>query len=418
MTDMGIREMAVELLVNNWVSLLTTLLVAFAVARVLVLSARYFPILCGQSANVSAVQSAHSKPTPRVGGVAIFTALVLSLLYLPTASIAANLMFFAAASILFGAGLAEDLGFGISPRLRLAAAIASSLAVVLALNVYIPRLNIPYLDGVISYWVVGVCVSLFVTAAVANAFNLIDGINGLSAFTGILAALSLAGIAAAVGNESIFLLSMMLAAAVLGFFLVNYPNGQIFLGDAGAYTMGFVLAWFGIVLLNSSAEVSAWAILLTVYWPLCDTLLAIYRRSKSQKDKMAPDRLHAHQLVMRSLEIMVLGRDKRHLANPLSTAILAPFVAVPPMIAVLFWDKPLFSFVAAVVLLGLFWGSYFAAGSVVRRYRLRQAISSVGPRPRRPVLYVPPVTPLSANTPVVHPANLAATHKTLEAVRR
>jgi UDP-N-acetylmuramyl pentapeptide phosphotransferase/UDP-N-acetylglucosamine-1-phosphate transferase len=391
---------------------------SLVVACGLVFCAQFVPRLYGQPSTINAVQSAHSRPTPRVGGIAIFSALVLSVLFVPADVVTAHVKFFAAALILFGAGLAEDLGFGISPRWRLAAAVVSSFAVVLALNIYIPRLNIPYLDGAISFWVVGVCATLFVTAAVANAFNLIDGVNGLSGFTGILAAMSLAGISAAVGNEAIFALSTTLAAAVFGFLLVNYPKGRIFLGDAGAYTMGFVLAWFGIALLNSSPEVSAWAILLTVYWPLCDTLIAIYRRSKSKKDKMAPDRLHAHQLVMRSLEIMVLGRDRRHLANPLSTAILAPFVAMPPMVAVLFWDKPLFSFVAAVVFLVLFWGSYFAAGSVVRRYRLRQAMASVGPRPRKPVLYVPPVMPPATNTPVVHVANVALPHKTLEAVRR
>ena len=371
MTDMGIREMAVELLVNNWLSLLTTLLVAFAVARLLVLSARSFSILCGQSANVSAVQSAHSKPTPRVGGVAIFAALVLTVFYVPETIAVSYPSFLAAAGLLFFVGLAEDLGFGISPRWRLLAAVGASLAAVVMLGIWLPRLNIPYVDVAMGYWIVGVPVTLLITAGVANGFNLIDGVNGLSGYTGIVAALALAAISVQAGNEALALVLLFLACAVAGFFLVNYPRGTIFLGDAGAYTLGFVLAWFGIALLNAAPSVSAWSILLTVYWPLCDTLLAMYRRSRSKRDAMAPDRLHAHQLVMRSLEILVLGRGRRNLANPLTTLVLAPFVAAPPLAGVLLWNNPLLAFGFAVVFLGLFWGTYFFAADMARVYRRR-----------------------------------------------
>ena len=371
MESMGISDVAVELFLNNWGTLLTTLLVAYAVARLLVLSARYFPILCGQTANVSAVQSAHSKPTPRVGGVAIFTALVLTVFYVPETIAVSYPSFLAAAGLLFLVGLAEDLGFGISPRWRLLAAVGASLAAVVMLGIWLPRLNIPYVDVAMGYWIVGVPVTLFITAGVANGFNLIDGVNGLSGYTGIVAALALAAISVQAGNDVMALVSLFLACAVAGFFLVNYPRGTIFLGDAGAYTLGFVLAWFGIALLNAAPSVSAWSILLTVYWPLCDTLLAMYRRSRSKRDAMAPDRLHAHQLVMRSLEILVLGRGRRNLANPLTTLVLAPFVAAPPLAGVLLWNNPLLAFGFAVVFLGLFWGTYFFAADMARVYRRR-----------------------------------------------
>ena len=140
---------------------------SLVVACGLVFCAQFVPRFYGQPSTINAVQSAHSSATPRVGGIAIFSALVLSVLFVPADVVTAHVKFFAAALILFGAGLAEDLGFGISPKWRLAAAVVSSFAVVLALNIYIPRLNIPYLDGAISFWVVGVCATLFVTAAVA-----------------------------------------------------------------------------------------------------------------------------------------------------------------------------------------------------------------------------------------------------------
>lgn len=380
--------MAAELLANifsvGWIPLITTVAVAFVAARFLVVFAGYFPILCGQSANVTAVQSAHSTPTPRVGGVAIFLALLLSMGFVPGTAGFNFPTFLAAAALLFCVGLAEDLGFGISPRWRLLAAVVASLAAVLFLGIWLPRLNIPYVDIAMAHWIVGVPVTLFIVAGVANGFNLIDGVNGLSSFTGIVAALALAGIAAQSGIEGLAAMSLYVMCAVAGFFLVNFPRGKIFLGDAGAYTLGFVLAWLGIAVLNAAPSVSAWAILLTVYWPLCDTLLAMYRRSRRKRDAMAPDRLHAHQLVMRSLEILILGRGRRKLANPLTTIVLAPFVAAPPLAGVLLWNNPLLAFVFAVGFLGLFWGSYFFAGKLTRVYRPRNTAS-----PRKPVFARP-----------------------------
>ena len=375
--------MAAELLANifsvGWFPLISTVSVAFVGARLLVVFAGYFPILCGQSSNVSAVQSAHSTPTPRVGGVAIFLALLLSMGFVPETAGLSFPTFLAAAALLFCVGLAEDLGFGISPRWRLLAAVVASLAAVLFLGIWLPRLNIPYVDIAMAHWIVGVPVTLFIVAGVANGFNLIDGVNGLSSFTGIVAALALAGIAAQSGSDGLAATSLFVVSAVAGFFLVNFPRGKIFLGDAGAYTLGFVLAWIGIAVLNAAPSISAWAILLTVYWPLCDTLLAMYRRSRSKRDAMAPDRLHAHQLVMRSLEILILGRGRRNLANPLTTIVLAPFVAAPPLAGVLLWNNPLLAFVFAVGFLGLFWGSYFFAGRLTRVYRRRITVSPSKP---------------------------------------
>ena len=80
------------------------------------------------------------------------------------------------------------------------------------------------------------------------------------------------------------------------------------------------------------------AILLIFFWPVADTLLAIWRRWKWGNSAGRPDRLHFHQLAMRFLVIRFFGRDKRHIANPIATLILAPFISVPQILGVLFWD--------------------------------------------------------------------------------
>ena len=103
-------------------------------------------------------------------------------------------------------------------------------------------------------------------------------------------------------------------------------------------------------------------------------MLAIYRRWRLGAGAMAPDRLHVHQLVMRMLEIRFLGKGRRHISNPLTTLVLAPFVMAPPIAAVLLWDDPFGAILAVTGFTLLFWGSYFAAFRLcgwVGRRRLR-----------------------------------------------
>jgi UDP-N-acetylmuramyl pentapeptide phosphotransferase/UDP-N-acetylglucosamine-1-phosphate transferase len=187
--------------------------------------------------------------------------------------------------------------------------------------------------------------------------------------TAIVAAVALSQIAASADYTIMVNLAMMMAAVIFGFFLLNYPLGLIFLGDAGAYTIGFVLSWFGISVLLNSPDVSPWAILLTVYWPIADTLLAIFRRSRSKSFVSAPDRLHVHQMAMRALEICVLGRNRRHIANPLTTLVLAPFVIAPPVAGVLLWNQNLNAFLAVLGFSVLFFASYAAVPVLIRRCR-------------------------------------------------
>ena len=74
------------------------------------------------------------------------------------------------------------------------------------------------------------------------------------------------------------------------------------------------------------------------FWPVADTGLAIWRRWKLGNPTDRPDRLHFHQLAMRFIEIRFLGRDKRNLANPLATVALIPFISIPQIFGVFFWN--------------------------------------------------------------------------------
>lgn len=354
-----------------WYSLGYIAAISFVACMCIIALAQVFPWLCGRRDDENAVQSMHSRPTPRIGGVAIFFTLALGVVFAPTTIVQSYLGVIIATTLLFLVGLSEDLGFRVSPRKRLFAVCVASLVVIVLLGVWLPRISMPYFDLLMQYWIVGVPFTLLITAGVANGFNLIDGVNGLAALTAIGASVSIALISLQAGYDTMAMVSMMLAAVIFGFFLVNFPFGFIFLGDAGAYTIGFVLSWFGIAVLIDSSQVSAWAILLTLFWPLADTVFAIYRRSRSKKDAMAPDRLHFHQLVMRGLEICILGRKRRRIANPLTTLVLAPFVIAPQVCGVLLWDHNRAAFFTVLAFLAVFIASYLVAVPAIRACRQR-----------------------------------------------
>lgn len=305
-----------------------------------------------------AVQSAHGDPTPRIGGVAIGGALLVSLFFAPTSMLDNYVPFVLSLTPVFLAGLADDLGYRVPPWARLSAAAVSSILAIVLLQMWISRVDVPYLDALVTFAPVGILLTVFATSGVCNAFNLIDGLNGLSAGTGVMVAVGLASIANAGGDANFVQLSMLLIAALAGFLIFNFPLGKLFLGDAGAYSLGHILAWFAILVINRIPEVTTWAMLLVFFWPVADTLFAIYRRTRAGRKLGQPDRLHYHQFVMRALEIMWLGRGSRHLANPLATLLMMPLIAMPVLTGVFLWNQPLPSFIAVMVFTLLFVGSY------------------------------------------------------------
>ena len=323
-----------------------------------------------QGADAGAVQSSHVAPTPRIGGVAIGVGLIVSIFLVPSAIRQTYALFVVSLAPVFLAGLAEDLGYGVSPRWRLIAAALSSLLAIILLDAWVARADVPGVDWLLGFVPLAVVFTMFATAGVCNAFNLIDGLNGFSSGTGIITALGLAAVAHLTGQAQLASISFMLIAALMGFLVFNFPWGKIFLGDAGAYSLGHALAWFSVILMFRVPELSPWAVILIFFWPLADTGFAMYRRRRSGRPTDQPDRLHFHQLIMRLLEIKYLGRKKRRIANPLATLVMLPFVALPVGFGVLLWDKPLWAGFAVICFGGLFVGSY--------RVGLRVAVSTSG----------------------------------------
>ena len=270
----------------------------------------------------------------------------------------------------FFLGLSEDLGYFVAPLKRLLASIISGTFVILFLDVWVTGVGFVILDSALSFGLIGIIFTLFATSGVVNAFNLIDGLNGLASFVGISTAITLSYIAFEVNQVDVMRFLFIFSACILGFTVLNFPLGKIFLGDAGAYLIGHLLVWTAIILVNYSSDVSPFAILLIFFWPVADTCLAIWRRKRKNRRADKPDRLHFHQLaVMRFLEIRFLGRSKRRISNPIATTILLPFVIMPQLLGAMFWNNSQIAILSALIMSLLFVGTYLLGIYLAKRTR-------------------------------------------------
>jgi UDP-N-acetylmuramyl pentapeptide phosphotransferase/UDP-N-acetylglucosamine-1-phosphate transferase len=134
---------------------------------------------------------------------------------------------------------------------------------------------------------------------------------------------------------------LLLAGAVIGFLLVNWPFGKLFLGDGGAYFVGFALAWVAVLMLARNVQVSAWAPLLVCGYPILEVAFSIVRRSKRGRSPGAPDRLHLHSLVKMRLVRRVAPNASKLVSNSLTGAVMWCAALVPAAVATQFGsDSP------------------------------------------------------------------------------
>ena len=210
--------------------------------------------------------------------------------------------------------------------------------------------------------------TIVLTGGISHSINLIDGLNGLSMGVSMMISLGLAGLAYSVEDYSILMMCGVVLSSVAGLFIFNFPFDKIFLGDAGAYSMGHVLTWIGILLISRNPEIAPFSVMLLFFWPVMDMVFAIYRRLRTGRRVDQPDRLHFHQLVMRGLELVFLGKKKRNLSNPLATTVILPLAATPIITAQFVYESDAGSAIAFVVFIILFVLTYLAGMAWARRW--------------------------------------------------
>ena len=296
--------------------------------------------------DLSGPQKFHSRPVPRIGGLGIVGALLCANVLAwwsqgPQFALYSALLLLSGAPA-FATGLLEDLTRAVRPAWRLLATVVSALLAVALLDAVITRTDLWGLDWIASYGAGAVFLAVLAVAGIANAVNIIDGFNGLAAMCVVMMLLAIAYVAGQVDDPTIAMLALAGAGAVLGFFVWNYPAGLIFLGDGGAYFIGFYVAELGILLLQRNPQVSPLFPLLMVIYPVFETLFSMYRRRVVRGRAVGmPDGVHLHSLVYRRVLRWAIGREDAA-ALTRRNSMTAPYLWLLCMLAVgpsvLFWD--------------------------------------------------------------------------------
>ena len=297
--------------------------------------------------DLTGVQKFHARIVPRIGGLPLFIASISAgvITYYRDAHIGILLLLLMASSaVAFLAGLTEDLTGKVRALHRLLLTMVSAAVGVYLLNAVVVRVDVAGLDMLMQYRWVAIPLTVVLVAGIANAVNLIDGFNGLASVVTMFMLFSLGYVAWQVNDVFVMTAALVIGGAIAGFLLWNYPFGLIFLGDGGAYFVGFMLAELAILLVARNPQVSAWYPALLLVYPAFETMFSIYRRLLVRRTSPGiPDGIHLHSLIFRRIVRWAVGyRDARMITR--SNSLTSPYLWALSLLAVvpatLFWRHP------------------------------------------------------------------------------
>jgi UDP-GlcNAc:undecaprenyl-phosphate GlcNAc-1-phosphate transferase len=246
----------------------------------------------------------HVTAVPRTGGIAIFagyaaaTGMLLLLHFHSPHAVAGAIPvvwhLLPAVLVVFFTGLLDDI-LGLKPWMKI---IGQVIAAALACGAGVQIRSVAGLPIAGAWW--NVPLTIFFLVGCTNAFNLIDGLDGLAAGVGLFAAATALVSGLLSGNLVLVLVTAPLVGALLGFLPYNFNPASIFMGDCGSLTVGFLLGCFGLIWTDNG--MAAPMVALTI--PLLDTALAIARRFLRNQRIFGADKGHIHhRLLARGLTV-------------------------------------------------------------------------------------------------------------------
>lgn len=233
-------------------------------------------------------RSSHAVPTPRIGGVALVLAVVTGALILDALGTGLDrrtVIVLAGALGIALLGLVDD--FQHLPALvRLAVQGAIATAVVM----FQPASTVPAIAG----WF-GVLLTVLWVVALINAYNFMDGIDGIAGAQAVVAGIGWLAVGTIVGAPLVAALGLLLAAASSGFLLHNWHPAKVFMGDAGSGFFGFLFAALPLLMPDPNGA-SLWAYAILLMWTfLADTSLTLLRRLSRGENVLSAHRSHLYQ---------------------------------------------------------------------------------------------------------------------------
>jgi UDP-GlcNAc:undecaprenyl-phosphate/decaprenyl-phosphate GlcNAc-1-phosphate transferase len=244
---------------------------------------------------------------PRLGGVAIYLAFLMSvalafLVNLRSPSLGLDLpirtllTILIPATVIFLLGICDDI-YRVGPYVKFAVeAVAATMLFVGGLRIF----DLPVLFGPRQFgWAIGLPLTILWVIGITNAFNLIDGLDGLAAGSALFSTVVVFGVAVLSGSSLVSLLTIALAGAILGFLKFNFNPATIFLGDCGSLFIGFMLSALALQSAEKSPTIVAVAIPVVSFGlPILETIISVLRRLIGGRPVFTADREHIHHKLL------------------------------------------------------------------------------------------------------------------------
>lgn len=243
----------------------------------------------------------HSEPTPLIGGLAIYLAILLTL-SLNHINFPHQTAFFVAATLLVFVGLIDDYKT-LGVKTRLLAQIVASLIMTEIADIKIYDLGDIFASGDVNLGIYASAFTVFAVVGGINAFNMIDGIDGLAGSLTLISIMSIATVSWLFQNWALLDFCIVLIASIIAFLLFNLrifgrSNAKIFLGDTGSTVFGFTVCWLAIYASQGENRIIIpTAVLWIIAVPLFDSVCIMLRRISKGRSPFDPDREHLHHIL-------------------------------------------------------------------------------------------------------------------------
>ncbi len=302
--------------------------------------------------NEKGIQKINKLPTIRMGGITIF----LSTFFVSNVFISLDKTFYVFYYCLLPliiVSLIEDLTLKTTPKLRFYTILISSIILVISSKTTLTNIDILFLDALFNFYIFSIIFTSIGISATSNAFNFIDGINGLASGLSIIILSSFSYLSHINSfNEFSYFLQIIIIS-IICFWIVNVFYGKIILGDTGSYFFGILIGWSGVYLTVQNTNISPWLIFTIIIYPATEICFSVIRRTLSGSSPMLADNLHLHSIFYYIMKNKLI-KLSNNMINSISGLILIFYGSIP-IITILIINK---SFTSYILCISIFVLSY------------------------------------------------------------
>ena len=345
------------------------LLILLASIPVYLFSLRFWNV-CGHKffkINRNEIQNIHKKniEIPRFGGVLIifsFAAWCITIDNIPSYQLIYYLIILSMPMLIIA--MSEDLYFNMSPKIRLFSILISSILFFSFTPYQLPSIDLPLLSDLINDTWFKYALFTILLAGLINGMNVIDGTNGLAGLTAITSALVLSIISFEVNDYLIASVSLYLSGFILIFLLFNYPGGKIFLGDIGAYWLGWILGILVIIFYGRNPQLPSWGACLILFYPSMEMIFSYTRKLLSGTNPTNADPHHLHLMIYFKLR-------EKYKSNIIANNRVMPCLSVlwlfPPVCLIFSYEKIQIIFITLLSSVLLYLCLYFSVSRLCNK---------------------------------------------------